>query len=303
MERNELLDDLVNLVFRLISVTVDCQCMALRLKENDDFPFYKQCGHRDEFIAAENSVYNLHSGTYDCLCGQVLTGQTGSFADSSTEYGSFWSNALQENLSPPTCKKIPFFRGKCLKEGFESQAIIPIKSNNSCTGLFHITDKRKGRLSEPKIEQMESAAQYFAQILLKIREIAAVKAQEKEFRVLITDDELQIALILKKILARFGFRCALARNGLEAFEYLSQNRIDLLITDLCMPEMDGITLVKKVREKYGLYGPKIMILSGTPDYITAEEIRRLKVAAFLLKPIENIMDLPELVRSVLTAEN
>lgn len=67
---------------------------------------------------------------------------------------------------------------------------------------------------------------------------------------LAVDDSVTMRRIIKNTLLKLGFSNVLeAENGVEALEVLANNHIDVMLTDWNMPEMDGLTLVKNVREQ------------------------------------------------------
>ena len=66
-------------------------------------------------------------------------------------------------------------------------------------------------------------------------------------RILVVDDELQITRMLRAALQSSGYEVMLANDGLEGFERFQQDRPDLIITDLAMPEMNGVELTQAVR--------------------------------------------------------
>ena len=68
-----------------------------------------------------------------------------------------------------------------------------------------------------------------------------------ERRILITDDKEIIRNLLLDFLSSYGCEAASAKNGAEALEMLKEEPFRLLITDLDMPEMDGIELIRNVR--------------------------------------------------------
>jgi two-component system sensor histidine kinase EvgS len=70
---------------------------------------------------------------------------------------------------------------------------------------------------------------------------------DRALRVLIADDHPSSRLLLKRQLANLGIAADEAGNGEEALRYLQQDHYDLVITDLNMPVMDGITLTRQVR--------------------------------------------------------
>ncbi len=80
-----------------------------------------------------------------------------------------------------------------------------------------------------------------------------------------------------------NYAIAFAANGLEALEIMEQQHIDLMITDIRMPVMDGIELIHRVQKL--AQRPEIMILSGHDDFQYAKEAIRCEVRMYLLKPI------------------
>ena len=107
------------------------------------------------------------------------------------------------------------------------------------------------------------------------------------YTVLLVDDEIDILNSLMNLIdwPVYGIENILtARNGSEALQKLAQQNINLLITDISMPNIDGITLLKEVRIKY----PHIrcIILSSYSDFSYAKEAISLGVENYLLKPIQ-----------------
>jgi two-component system response regulator GlrR len=64
-------------------------------------------------------------------------------------------------------------------------------------------------------------------------------------QVLVVDDDLSILLVAKIILERSGFISAVAESGPEALRLLQNQKIDLLLTDMCMPSMSGMELINE----------------------------------------------------------
>jgi two-component system KDP operon response regulator KdpE len=98
-------------------------------------------------------------------------------------------------------------------------------------------------------------------------------------KILIVDDERQITRVLRTSLQSNGYEVSVAGNGLEAFDIFEATNPDLIITDLSMPEMDGLELTRAVRR---LAATPIIVLSvrgqetmkvaaldaGADDYVT-----------------------------------
>lgn len=79
-------------------------------------------------------------------------------------------------------------------------------------------------------------------------------------RILVFDDELSILLMIKKMLEKAGHEVDLALNGREGIELLEKNRPDLVITDILMPEKEGLETIMELRKKYPAL--KIIAISG-----------------------------------------
>ena len=102
--------------------------------------------------------------------------------------------------------------------------------------------------------------------------------------VLIVEDSNTMLQYVKRILKKISFNVFEARNGLEALNVINDNEIDLVITDLNMPVMDGEKLLVSIREKYGMSDLPVIILSSNED--SDKFINTLKLGAndFLQKP-------------------
>lgn len=71
-----------------------------------------------------------------------------------------------------------------------------------------------------------------------------------EHVIITVDDSSTMRRIIKNTLQKLGFESILeAGNGVEALEVMSKNKVDMIVTDWNMPEMDGLTFVKTVRQK------------------------------------------------------
>lgn len=102
--------------------------------------------------------------------------------------------------------------------------------------------------------------------------------------VLIVDDEASMRRVLEIMLARMNFKTSTAADGLEAFRMLQEQTFDLVVTDLRMPGMDGIELLRKLRAA-GLTLPVIM-MTAHGSIESAIEAMRLGACDYLLRPFD-----------------
>lgn len=105
-------------------------------------------------------------------------------------------------------------------------------------------------------------------------------------KVLIVEDEKTIRQGVRAMISRCGIpieQMIECKNGLEALEIIRNDRIDVMVTDIRMPRMDGITLVKELQKH--LYVPKIIVISGYDDFSFAVDLLRCGAREYLLKPI------------------
>jgi CheY-like chemotaxis protein len=87
-------------------------------------------------------------------------------------------------------------------------------------------------------------------------------AREGVSRVLVAEDEITTMRVLEGILKGAGYEPVLARNGKEAISILARMRIDLVLLDLQMPEMDGFEVIKRIREHPQWRDLPIFVLSA-----------------------------------------
>lgn len=119
------------------------------------------------------------------------------------------------------------------------------------------------------------------------------------FKVLIVDDEYLVRELLKRSInwGDHGLEVVSeATCGMEALEEVEKIQPDILITDICMPIMDGIELSRLVLEKYPQI--KVVVLSGHDDFNYARDSVSIGIKEYLLKPIDPVSVSNTLVKLV-----
>ncbi|MBP8626623.1 MAG: response regulator [Syntrophorhabdaceae bacterium] len=105
-------------------------------------------------------------------------------------------------------------------------------------------------------------------------------------RILVVDDSSTMRKLINYILRKRDYHITEAEDGIDALEKLIDAKVDLVIADLNMPNMDGIELVRSLRNNYYHLDTPIIMLTTTRD----ENLRRAALEAgvnlFLNKPIQ-----------------
>ena len=107
---------------------------------------------------------------------------------------------------------------------------------------------------------------------------------KQNLSVLIVDDEPKITELMAFSLRKKPFEIKTAQSAQQALEIMSDQGVDILVTDIRMPEMDGLELCGRVRKKFPL--TQVIIISAHGDVDSAVEALKLGVADFLQKPVD-----------------
>ena len=106
--------------------------------------------------------------------------------------------------------------------------------------------------------------------------------ESRPARILVVDDEESIRDLLRLVLTREGYSVVTANGGEEAIEYLEAQRFDLVITDLVMPRVNGVEVLRAARRIDPNY--PVMVITGYPSVETVTELVRLGAGDYLTKP-------------------
>lgn len=115
--------------------------------------------------------------------------------------------------------------------------------------------------------------------------------------VLVVDDELLIRDLLYDFFSSHGWQITVAESGEKALEVMQQRKVDLLLTDIKMPEIDGLTLAEQAKKEHP--DLPVILMTGYPSVETAVAGLRLKVDDYVIKPF-NIHQLHKLAESKVT---
>ena len=105
-------------------------------------------------------------------------------------------------------------------------------------------------------------------------------------RIIIVEDFNTSRQIIKKTLEKMGYTVDEAEDGREALKYFDGRKIDLVITDYNMPNMNGVELVKYIREKEKYRYIPVLMLSTETNIDKQNKAKDAKITGWVQKPFE-----------------
>ncbi len=186
--------DLIRSATSFLVVFSGCESAGVRLGKGDDYPYFESRGFGREFLEAENRLCERDetgkpvldeagSAVLSCMCGNVIRGRFDPSLPFFTKSGSFWSNCTTELLaSTSDAERQARTRNRCNGEGYESVALIPLRSGSKCLGLLQLNSRSKNRFSLERIAVLEKLANHLSLGLAKAlaEESIAAALREKE---------------------------------------------------------------------------------------------------------------------------
>ena len=103
------------------------------------------------------------------------------------------------------------------------------------------------------------------------------------FNILIAEDDKELRHLFCTVLEKKGYMCISAENGEEALEILDKEYIDLIISDIMMPKMDGLTFIKTIRNAD--YTQPVLIITARDSYDDMETGFKSGTDDYIVKPI------------------
>ncbi len=118
-------------------------------------------------------------------------------------------------------------------------------------------------------------------------------------KILIVDDEADHRETLAQILRERGYDVSTAPNGTEALSSVLNDKPDLLVADLLMPELDGASLIEIIRSYLRVRSLPVIVLTGLSDSPKIERVQSLGVNAVLVKGNATANEIADTIRQAL----
>jgi two-component system, sensor histidine kinase ChiS len=149
------------------------------------------------------------------------------------------------------------------------------------TGLFRITlPSSKGKLEEEEQEDLEISLD----ALDNLEALNEDNAHPSEFSLVVVDDNPVNLQVMKNQLSGEEFHIQPFLNGEKALAHILENPPDLVLLDIMMPEIDGYTLCRRIREKYSSTDLPIVLVTAKSEAMDMEEGLAAGANDFLAKP-------------------
>jgi CheY-like chemotaxis protein len=105
-------------------------------------------------------------------------------------------------------------------------------------------------------------------------------------RILIVEDSADLSLFLKMELEWEGYTVNLASEGKTALEIARRTPPDVIVSDIKMPDIDGLELIRRLRQMPELAGVPVIALTGLPPTTQLKQVLGGEFAAHLTKPVD-----------------
>lgn len=121
------------------------------------------------------------------------------------------------------------------------------------------------------------------------------KNAPEDITILVVDDEKEFKEVLREVFQMAGYNCLTASDGREALKTLEKHKVDLVMTDIVMPGLDGIQLTEIIKDKYDCL---VIMMTGYVKDFTRKDAMARGASEFINKPLD-IKKLLSLVENLL----
>src|SRR5262249_41269609 len=114
---------------------------------------------------------------------------------------------------------------------------------------------------------------------------ASAASQASTLRILVAEDNAVNQRVAKLILAKLGYTADMVGNGIEALSALGDQRYDVVLMDVQMPELDGLETTRRIIAEYGVERPRIVAMTANAMESDREECFAAGMDDYVAKPI------------------
>jgi PAS domain S-box-containing protein len=219
-------------VIELICRWSGCRCAGIRVSDNyGNTPFGSYVGYSQEFLESENW---LSLDKDQCICIRVMLG-TADPQDlpAMTAGGSFRCDNIANFFSALSEEKRDRFRGMCLRSGFTSLAVIPIRFKNTIIGIIHLADEKEGMVPLKMVEFIESTSLHIGEAIHGFSTEEELMKYQYHLEDLVEERTAMLKSATEKLQEEITERKIAAEEVLHAKTYLESilnNTMDMVFT-------------------------------------------------------------------------
>jgi PAS domain S-box-containing protein/putative nucleotidyltransferase with HDIG domain len=218
---------LIEDILHLLKENTGFEAIGIRLKEGGDYPYFVSNGFPTHFLEAENHLCAFDdageiirdsqgNAVLECMCGNILCGRTDTSLPFFTEGGSFWTNSTTKLLASTTEEERQVrTRNRCNSEGYESVALIPLRSGEEIIGLLQLNDSRQNLFTLGMIRFLEGIGASIGVAVARRRSVEVLRESEEKYRlhfenvrdmIFSIDSELKLLSISPSVEKVLGYR-------------------------------------------------------------------------------------------------
>jgi len=263
-----------------------CEAVGVRIlsPQGKEIPFLAHTGFSERFIEQESP---LSPGKHDTLCTRVLRGRSRPHRSCFTARGSFFINDLAAAADAlgeaPPC-------GTCIRSGYTSLALIPIRGAGRVSGLIHLADGSANRLPLDRVVLIEEAAMQLAAAIRRVEAEEALRRSNEELERRVEKRTAALAAANRRLLREIE-----ERRQIETA--MRQSRRDLRMLSarlMCAEETERRRIARELHDgigqalgaiKYGIENT----LRSLEKKLDDSSVRPLEsIAAFAADTIEDV---------------
>ncbi len=267
--------ELVRLLTGSLQSWSGCEAVGVRLREGEDFPYFETRGFPPEFVRVENRLCQRDpdgqllrdsqgNPLLECMCGNILCGRIDPGLPFFTSHGSFWTNSTSELLATTTERERQSrTRNRCNGEGYESVALVPLRSAGRIIGLLQLNDHARGRFTPGILDFLERTSDQIAIALDQRLALSKLRTSEDRFHTF-----FDLAPEYCYMVSSEGMILDVNRSAIEVLGYERGELVGKLLTEtISAPSSHGRArvLLERWRQQGFLLDEELTVLTRSGE--------------------------------------